>query len=75
MTARRVTVDTGGPDDIFAGALVTWLHVPSGGYGYTLPVDATVMRATRSRVTIRLRTNAGSEITRSVDPSRLRWRK
>jgi hypothetical protein len=70
---RLVTVDTGGPDDLFIGAHVIWMHVPSGGYGFAMPIEATVQRVTRARVTIRLQTNAGTTITRSVMPDRLRW--
>lgn len=71
---RLVTVDTGGPDDLFIGCSVIWIHVPSGGYGYALPIEATVQRVTRARVTIRLQTKAGTFLTRSVMPERLRWR-
>ncbi len=75
---RLVTVDTGGPDDVFPGASVTWLHVPRGGYGYVLPVDAEVAahgRAPSTRVTIVVATRSGRRVKRSVDAANLRWKK
>lgn len=74
---RLVTVDTGGPDDAFPGAVVTWLHVPRGGYGYVFPVDAEVTshgRAPSTRVTIVVATRSGRRVKRSVDAASLRWR-
>lgn len=68
-----VTVDTGGPDDIYRGALVTWLHEPRGGYGYVVPVDAKVLAVRRATVQIEVRTKAGSLVKRNVNPERLRW--
>lgn len=75
---RAATVDTGGPDDVFPGALVTWMHTPRGGYGYTMPVDAEVV-AHASRpgtwVSIRVTTRAGRVVKRRVDVRNLRWRR
>jgi hypothetical protein len=34
------------------GSRVTWLHQPRGGYGYVIPVPATVKRLTARRVLI-----------------------
>ena len=75
---RPVTVDTGGPDDVFVGALLTWLHTPRGGYGYTMPVDAKVVghgRRPSTRVTIEVeRARTGEKVKRHVQAENLRWR-
>jgi hypothetical protein len=72
---RPVTVDTGGPDDIWPGALVTWLHTPSGGYGYTFPIDAKVLAVTsKGFVRIEVTTKAGNRRTGRVKAANLRWR-
>lgn len=72
---RPVTIDTGGRDDIFPGALVLWLHTPRGGYGYTIQVSARVIRVKRDRVRIAAKRQDGSEVERSVLPEKLRWGK
>lgn len=73
---RPVTVDTGGPDDVFKGALLTWLHTPRGGYGYTMPVDAIVAHARRPKtwVKIEVKRATGELVQRRVDVANLRWR-
>lgn len=75
---RHVTVDTGGPDDVFPGAAVTWLHTPKGGYGYIMPVDAEVESHARrpgTRVVIKVWSrDKGRFVRRQVDASNLRWR-
>jgi hypothetical protein len=75
---RTVTVDTGGPDDVFVGALVTWMHTPRGGYGYTMPVDAVVLshgRRPSTRVTIEVeKARSGEKAKRHVQAANLRWR-
>lgn len=70
---RPVTVDTGGPDDLFAGALVTWLHTPRGGYGHSVPVDAKVI-AVGDRTTIEVADRLGRPVMRTVLARNLRWR-
>jgi hypothetical protein len=74
---RLVTLDTGGPDDVYPGCLVTWLHVPRGGYGYVLPVDAKVVWCGRTAKTVRIEvvTKDGRTVVRTVDPKNLRWRR
>ncbi len=75
---RAVTIDTGGPDDVFAGALMTWMYTPRGGYGYTMPVDAKVIAHSRrpgTRVTIEVLKRSGDKVKRVVDVKNLRWRK
>ena len=77
MSARLVTVDTGGPNDVFVGALLTWINTPRGGYGYTMPIDAKVLGHDRRpgvRVTIEVKTKAGRVVKRNVQASALRWR-
>lgn len=63
--------------EIFAGALVTWLHTPRGGYGYVIPVDAQVMwlnpQGTKAR--IEAKKKDGTPVMRTVDIKNLRWRK
>lgn len=73
---RAVTVDTGGPDDVFPGCIVTWIHTPRGGYGYTMPVEARVIshsRRPRTKVTIEVTTRSGGKVRRTVDAKNLRW--
>lgn len=75
--SRPITIDTGGLGDIFPGALVTWLHTPRGGYGYTMPVDAKVIshaRRPRTWVRIEVPTRDGRKVERRVDIKNLRWR-
>lgn len=77
MTQRAVTVDTGGPDDVFPGCLLTWLHTPRGGYVYTMPVDAVCIahgRRPSNRVTIEVAKTTGEKVKRVVQAANLRWR-
>jgi len=58
------------------GQPVTWHYTPRGGYGYTVPVDATVTKIGPRRVQI----EALSQWTRAmkrvwVDPANLSARK
>jgi len=74
---RLLTVDTGEISDVFVGALVTWMHVPRGGYGFEMPIDAKVIaysRRPRTRVKIEVGTKAGRLVTRWVEAKNLRWR-
>lgn len=73
---RHATVDTGGQDDVFKGALVTWIHTPRGGYGHTVAIPATVIaHAGRPRTWVRIEVarRDGSRVKRSVDAASLRW--
>lgn len=54
------------------GQAVTWLHQPHGGYGYTYPVDATVSKVTKHRITLRVPTRSGRIVTRSVRAEHIR---
>lgn len=70
---RPVTVDTGGPDDIYRGALVVWIHVPRGGYGYQLPIRAKVLLVGREKARIEMKKKDGSLVERVVKVDSLRW--
>ena len=73
---RNVTVDTGGLDDVFLDALVTWLCVPSGGYGFTVRIPARVLNYTRTgKVTIEVTALSGEKAETTVDARNLRWAK
>jgi hypothetical protein len=74
---KAVTVDTGGPDDVFVGACVVWMHTPRGGYGYSMPVDAKVLGHSlrpHTQVTIEVKTKKGAALVRHVKAENLRWR-
>lgn len=58
--------------DLYRGALVTWLHKPRGGYGFVMPIGATVL-AVRQKVAIVVTTADGREVSRMVDAENLRW--
>lgn len=62
--------------EAFVGALVSWLHVPRGGYGYEYPVDAEIvaLNLQGDRARIKVTTRSGETVHRHVDTSRLRWR-
>lgn len=57
---------------VSAGDRVTWMHEPRGGYGYQIPVDATVVRVGPRRVLIEAVTAAGVAKQVWVAPERLR---
>lgn len=54
------------------GLTVTWMHRPRGGYGFLETVPATVVRAGKAKVTIRIETRGivGS-VQKSVMPRTL----
>ncbi len=54
-----------------AGQLVTWLHEPRGGYGYTVPVDGVVIKVGK-RVKIAVQKRDGTWVQRWVTEQRLR---
>ena len=75
---RPVTVDTGGPGDVFEGALVTWMHTPRGGYGFSMPIDATVVAyglRPSTIVVIEVTSKSGRVLRRHVRAESLRWRR
>lgn len=75
---RFATVDTGGPDDVFPGRLMTWIHRPRGGYGYEMAIPVTVVEhASRPQtwVAVEIARRDGSLSVRRVDVSSLRERR
>lgn len=77
MSQRACTVDTGSSGDVYRGALVRWMHVPRGGYGFTVAVDARVVAcASRPKTWVRIEVlgKAGRKHVRTVDVANLRWR-
>lgn len=73
---RPITVDTGGPDDVFLGARVVWMHTPRDGYGFSMQVEAEVVAFTLrpgTRVRIRVTRKDGEKVVRTVDAKHLRW--
>ena len=62
--------------EAFVGALVTWMHTPRGGYGYSFPVDAKIeeLNPQGDRAKIRVTKADGSEVLRFVHTKSLRWR-
>lgn len=74
---RLVTVDTGESDDVFNGALLTWLYESRGGYGFVVPIDAICVyhsRRPKTWVWIRVMKRIGENVIRRVDAKNLRWR-
>jgi len=63
--------------ELFVGARVTWLHVPRGGYGYALPVDAVVTRLNLQgdRAEIEVTKKSGATVRRRVTCEHLKWKK
>lgn len=69
---RRVVLS----HEAFVGALVTWLHVPRGGYGFECPIDAEVvaLNLQGDSAVIAVATRAGRTVERRVKVESLRWR-
>lgn len=59
-------------DELREGLQVTWLYEMRGGYGYTQPVPATVVKASAKRVSIDALKKDGSTVRRSVRRESLR---
>lgn len=73
---RPATINTGGPDDVFPGARVTWMYIPRGGYGYAMPIEAKVLSCScrpGTRVTLQVTTATGYLVKRDVDIANVRW--
>ena len=58
--------------DFEPGQRVRWIHVPRGGYGFPIPVDATVVKIGEKRVTIQVALGDGRSVRRVVRPESLR---
>jgi hypothetical protein len=66
---ERMTMD----DNTFTpGESVTWLHEQRGGYGFIIPVPATVVKATAKRVVIDAALRSGGTKRVTVKPEKLR---
>jgi hypothetical protein len=61
-------------DELTPGLAVCWIHVPRGGYGFPVPVDAVVDRIYKRRVRIAVALRDGRSVARLVDPASLRPR-
>ena len=53
---------------------VSWICVKPGGYGFPIPVDAIVVKVTKSRVRIEVPLRDGTRVKRIVKPDSLRPR-
>lgn len=60
--------------DLAPGMQVSWLHEPRGGYGFTTPVDAIVVKICKRRVRIDVLLHDGRRVERVVSPDSLRPR-
>lgn len=61
-------------DELQPGMLVTWIHEPRGGYGFTIPVDAVVVKVCKRRVRIEVPLRDHRRVERLVTPESLRPR-
>ncbi len=61
-------------DELSPGMAVSWIHVPRGGYGFPVPVDAVVVRVCARRVRVEVPLRDGRRVTRLVTPEALRPR-
>lgn len=73
-TGRRPVTDPPMPAWITPGVSATWLYTPRGGYGYTMPVDAVIVKAGPQRVKIEVRKATGELVQRWVKPEHLQPR-
>lgn len=62
--------------EAFVGARVAWVHTPRGGYGYTVEVPARIsaLSLDGTRATVMVQRRDGSEVARTIETARLRWR-
>ena len=58
-------------DRYASGEKCIWLHTPRGGYGYQVPVNATVMAVARKRILIQVLRKDGVAVQRWVKPESL----
>lgn len=68
--------DTVMPHEVFVGALVWWMHVPRGGYGFAMAIPArvTLLSLDGTRAVIATQRRDGREMRRRVLTKSLRWR-
>jgi hypothetical protein len=60
--------------ELSPGQRVSWIHVPRGGYGFPIPIDAVVLRVNARRVRIEVPLRDGRRVERVVHPDSLRPR-
>lgn len=60
--------------ELALGMHVSWIHEPRGGYGFTTPVDAIVVKVCKQRVRIQVPLRDGRRVERIVRPESLRKR-
>ena len=60
--------------ELSPGMHVSWICVKPGGYGFPIPVDAIVVKVTKSRVRIEVPLSDGTHVERIVKPESLRPR-
>lgn len=62
--------------ELFVGMLVSWIHTPRGGYGYSYPVDATIVALSLDGTCadIEVKTRHGKTVKRRVSYASLRRR-
>jgi len=56
------------------GDRVTWLHVPRGGYGYSMPLDVEIVKLLANHAMVKVKTRSGDLVQRRVTLSSLRER-
>lgn len=54
------------------GDRVTWMHVPHGGYGYSMAIDAEIVKLHRKDATVKVKKRSGKLVQRRVALSSLR---
>jgi hypothetical protein len=60
--------------ELVPGQAVSWIYVPRGGYGFSTPVDAVVVKVGKARVRIEVSLRNGRRVQRFVKPESLRSR-
>jgi hypothetical protein len=54
------------------GQPVTWYYTPRGGWGWEIPVRATVVKVNKKTVTIDAELEKGGSVRRNVKPDKLK---
>jgi len=54
------------------GDKLTWMYTPRGGWGYSYPVEAEVIKVNEKTVSIRATKKDGTVVVRQVAPQNLR---
>lgn len=56
------------------GDKLTWIYTPRGGYGFSYPVNAEVVKVNAKTVRIRVARHDGTQVQRNVKPEHLKER-